>query len=67
MNQNDGNMEEMQEDEVLFDKIDKDPVIVATTSSTLTQSTAHNVTILNEKLLITVSENIKLKDENISL
>ena len=46
-------MKEMQEDEVLFDKIDEDSVTVATISTTLTQSTAHNVTMLNEKLLQT--------------
>ena len=67
MKQNDGTMEEMQEDEFLFEKTNENPVIVATTSATLTQATAHNITILNEKLLETKSENIKLKDEIISL
>ena len=51
--QNDGTMEEMQEDEVLFEKTDEVPVTIATTSTTLTQATAHNVTILNEKFLKT--------------
>ena len=40
----------MQEDDVLFEKIDGDLVTVAKTSTSLTQDTAHNVTILNEKL-----------------
>ena len=33
--QSDGTMKEIQEDEVLFDKIDEDPVTVATTSTIL--------------------------------
>ena len=65
--QNDGTMKEMQEDEILFEKTDEDSVTVATTSTTLTQAPGHIVTVLNEKLLETESENIKLKDEIISL
>jgi hypothetical protein len=65
--QNDGSMEEMQEDEVFFEKIDEDLVIVGTTSTSLTQATAHNVIVLNEKCLETKSENIKLNDEMNSL
>ena len=60
-------MKEVQEDEVLFEKTYEDPVTVETTSITLTQATAHNVTMLNEKLLQRKSENIKLKDEIINL
>ena len=48
--QNDGTMKEIQEDEVLFNKTDEDPVTVATTSIALSWATTHNVTILNEKL-----------------
>ena len=51
--QSDRTLEEMQEDEVLFEKIDEHPVTVATTSLSLTQATAHNITVLNEKLLET--------------
>ena len=40
---------------------------VATTSTTLSQGTARNITILNEKLPQTESKNTKLKDEIISL
>ena len=47
---NDETMKEVQEDEVLFEKIDENPVTVATTSTTLSQATAHNVTMLIEKL-----------------
>ena len=43
-------MKEVQEDEVLFEKTDEDPIIVATSSAALSQSTAHNVTVLNEKI-----------------
>ena len=46
-------MKEMQEDEILFEKTDEDPKTVATTSTTLTQATTHNITVLNEKLLET--------------
>ena len=51
MKQSDGTLEEMQEDEILFEKIDEDPMIVATTSTTLTKSTTHNISILNENIL----------------
>ena len=51
----------------MFEKTYEDPVTVATTSTTLTQEIAHNVIVLNEKLLETKYENIKLKDEIISL
>jgi cell division protein FtsB len=51
----------------LHEKTNEDLVIVATTSTTLSQATAHNVIVLNEKLLETESENLKIKDENISL
>ena len=67
MKQSDGTLKEMQEDEVLFQKTNEDLVIVATTSTTLTQATTHNIIVVNEKLLETESENIKLKDEIISL
>ena len=60
-------MKEIQKDEVLFEKIDEDPVTVATTSVALSQDTAHNVTMLNEKISQAESENTKLKDEIISL
>ena len=52
---------------MLFEKTDEDPVIVATTSTNLSHATTHNVTMLNEKLSQAKSENIKLKDEIISL
>ena len=59
-------LEEMQEYEVLFKKIDEYPVTVATAITTLTQASSHNITILNEKLLEVEAENLKLKDELIS-
>ena len=42
-------------------------MIVAATLASLTSATAHNVTLLNEKLLQTKSENIKIKGEIINL
>jgi hypothetical protein len=65
--QNGGTMKEVSEDEVLFEETDEYPVTVAITSTTLTQDTARNVTMLNEKILQTKYENIKLKGEIISL
>ena len=60
-------MKEVQEDEVLFEKTDEDPMTLATTSATLTQATAHNVTMLNEILLQVEYQKIKMKDKIISL
>ena len=40
---------------------------IATTLTTLSQATTHNVTMLNENLSQGESENTKLKDEIISL
>jgi hypothetical protein len=42
-------------------------VTIATTSTTLTQSTSDNITILNENILEGKSEDLKLKDELMSL
>ena len=52
----------MKEDEVLFEKTDEDPMIVATTSTTLTKATSHNIIILNEKLLETESKKYQVKE-----
>ena len=60
-------MKEVQEDEVLFEKTDEDPVTAASTSTTLSQAIAHTVNVLNEKLSQAKSDNNKLKDEIISL
>ena len=56
-------MKEVQEDEVLFEKTEEDLIIVATSLATLSQATAHNVTVLNEKLSQAESDNNMLKDE----
>ena len=60
-------MKEIQEDEVLFEKTDEDPVTVSTISTTLSHATTHNVTMSNEKLSQEDTENTKLKDEIIDL
>ena len=65
--QNDGNLKKIQEDEVFFENTDEDPIILATTSTTLSQATAHNVIVLNEKLSQDESDNNRLKDEIINL
>ena len=60
-------MKEIQEDEVLFERTDEDLITVATTSTTLSQATSHNVTLLSEKLSQAESDNDKLKNEIIGL
>ena len=60
-------MKDVYEDEVLFENIDEDLVTLATPSTSLSQATAHNVTVLNEKLSQAELENNKLKDEIIGL
>ena len=65
--QNDGTFKEVQEDEVLFERIDEDPVTVATSSAALSQATVHNVNVLSEKLSQAESDNNKLKEEVINL
>ena len=60
-------MKEIQEDEFLFENTHEDLVTVEKTLATLSQATAHNVIVLNEKLSQAESDNNKLKDEIISL
>ena len=64
---NDGTYKEVQEDEVLFERIEEDPVTVATASAALSQATVHNVNVLSEKLSQAESDNHKLKEEVINL
>ena len=65
--QNDRTLKEVQKDEILFEKTDGDPIIVATTSTSLSQATTHNVTILSEKLSQEKLDKSKLQSEIISL
>ena len=65
--QNDGTFKEVQEDEVLFERIDEVLVTVATASVALSQATVHNVNVLSEKLSQAKSENNNLKEEVINL
>ena len=60
-------MKEVQEDEVLFEKTDEESVTIATTLVALTQDTAKKCDNVDEKLLQEEYENIKLKDEILSL
>ena len=50
----------------MFEKTNEDPMTVATTSVDLTQDTSYTIAILNEKLLETKLENLKLKGEIIN-
>ena len=59
----DGTMREIQKDEVLFEKIDEDPMLVATVSVTLNQDNVLNISLLNEREAEGKLENQKLKDE----
>ena len=52
---------------MLLDKTNEDPVTIATTSTSSSQDIAHNVTMIKEKLSQAKYENVKLKDEIISL
>jgi hypothetical protein len=45
-----GTYKEVQEDKILFERIEEDPVTVAIASATLSQATAHNINVLSEKL-----------------
>ena len=51
----------------MFEKTNEDSMTVTTTSTTLSQDITHNEIILNEKHSQVESENVKLKDEIISL
>ena len=51
----------------MFEKTDEDLITVATASTTLSQATAHNVIVLNDKLSQAESDNNKLKYEIINL
>ena len=50
-----------------IERIDEDPVTVATAWATLSQATVHNVNVLSEKLSQAKSDNNKLKEEVINL
>ena len=60
-------MREIQEDEVLFEKIDEDHMLVAIASTNFSQSNIPNISLLNEWVAEEESENRKLKDEIIDL
>ena len=60
--QDDGTYKEVQEDEILFERIEEDPVIVATASATLSQATVHNINVLSEKLSQVETDNHKLNE-----
>ena len=63
----DGTLKEVKENEVLFERIDEDPITVAIASSALSQATVHNITMLSEKLPQAESDNNKLKEEVINV
>ena len=65
--QNDGIIKEVQEDEVLFEKTDEDPITIAIASTTLSHATVHKVTMLSDTLSQAESYNNRLKDKVLSL
>lgn len=52
---------------MLFERTDEDPIMEDMASIALTQSTFHNILVLNERVMEGESNNQKLKDELISL
>ena len=52
---------------MLFERTDEDPIMVDTYSTSLTQDTTHNISVLNEKVMEVELESQKLKVELISL
>ena len=51
----------------MFERTDEDLIIVAIVSTTLSQATAYNVTMLSEKISQEELDKNKLKDEVINL
>lgn len=47
----------MEEDEALFGRTNEYPIMVATTSVTLTYSIIHNISMMNEKVMRAELEN----------
>ena len=60
-------MKDVIEDEVLFERIDEDPMIVAIALATLNQANILNVFLLNERIAKAWLEKRKLRDEITSL
>ena len=46
----DGQVSKINENELLFEKINEDPMLFAIDYAALTQSSVHNIAILNKKL-----------------
>ena len=63
----DGLVREIIEDEALFEKIDEDLMLIATTSVSMTRASVYNISMLNEKLANAKSKNKKFEQENINL
>ena len=63
----DGQVREITKDEVLFEKTYKDLMLISTNYVALTQASVYNISMFNEKLVETKSENKKLEKENINL
>lgn len=60
-------MKDIHDDEVVFERIDEDPMLIAIASATLRQANVLNISILNEKLTMSELEKRKLQDEIINL
>ena len=65
--ENDGIVRDIIEDEYLFEIIDEDIIILATTSATLSQANILNITLLNGKVTEIELAKKKIQDEIISL
>ena len=48
--EDDGTMRDINEDEVLFERTDEDSMLVATSSTALSQTNILNISLLNERI-----------------
>ena len=65
--EDDGTMNDIIEDEVLFERIDEYPMIVATASVALNQAIIPNISLFTEKITQAESAKKKLQDKITSL
>ena len=63
----DGQVWEIVEDEVFFEKTDEDLMLIAKTYVALTQASVYNISMLNKKMVEAESKSKKLEEENTNL
>lgn len=65
--ESDGTLKDINEDEVLYERTDEDPMLIDTSSIALDQASVLNISMLNEKSIEQELNNKKLLEENINL